>query len=305
VKLRLVCGLLCCASLLVFGQDSSDQQNPPPQQQTPPSAPATPPSTKPTVQMPPAQPGQPAVSPTPVRDTEGDEISIMPFYWMTSAQPHMLQARGSTVTQPGTYDFPKDKNYALGAVLTVPTGHENSLQFTYFRKQSQGNQTLTQDQVYFGNFFASGDTVAGRYTMQYMKLSWNYLAYPYPPAGAKFRFKTLFEVQYVGMDAGFDAPADANAITTQGRKNLILPALGAGIEYHLLPHVVFEAKASGFGILHHADLWDAEANLIVHASHLELLVGGKAFHFKTSPNGDNYFYMTMYGPYAGLRYNFK
>jgi len=139
-----------------------------------------------------------------------------------------------------------------------------------------------------------------------MKLSWNYLTYPFPSAGAKFRFKTLWEVQYVGTSVSFDAPGDSSTTTTQGRKSVILPTLGAGIELHPAKHFVFEAKASGFGIPRRSDIYDAEANLILQTSRIEVVLGGKAFHYKTNSNvSDNYFSQTLIGPYAGIRYIFR
>ncbi len=305
MKLRLASGLLCCVTFVAFGQESQPPQTPP-SQQPPPTAPGTPPTPKPKVELPPAPAGQPAKAPPPERDTLGDVFSIMPFYWYTTSQPHLRQGNNPGTTEPGSLDFNGDKKYALGGILTIPTSRENSLQFTYWRKISQGNSVLPADSIYFGQPFAAGDVMATHYTLQNIKLSWNYLTYPYPSAGAKFRLKTLWEVQYVTIHSGFDAPADTNATFTEGRKSLILPTFGLGIEYHLGKEVVFEAKASGFGIPHHGNIWDTEANLVFKGTrHLEMVIGGKAYHYKTSPQGDNYFYQTLYGPYAGLRYNFR
>ena len=296
--MKLAIGLLCCFTF-AFGQDT------PPPQQPPPPAPGTPPTTKPQVQVPAQPQGQPSKAPPVERDTAGDYISIMPFYWFNNTNPTLRKSHGATVTQDGAYDFSGDKKYALGAIVTIPTTHENSLQFSYFRKLNQGNAVMPADEVYFGQGYAKGDIVAAHYTIQSFKLSWNYLTYPFPSAGAKFRLKTLWEIQYVGVRSAFDAPADTNASPVEGRKSVILPSLGLGIEYHLGKHAIFEAKGSGFGIPKHAGIWDTEANLMFRASRLELVIGGKAFHFKTSPHGDNYFADTLYGPYAGIRYIFK
>jgi len=310
VKSRLASGLLCCFPFFAFGQDSPQQpppaQQPPPTKQPPPTAPGTPATPKPTVILPPQQPGQPSKAPPPERDTGGDSLSIMPFYFDTTNQPRLRQGIASTATQNGSLNFPGSRKYGYGGVLTIPTGHENSLQFTYFRRQDHGNALLGVDSSYFGTVFTNGDALNTRYTLQTMKLSWNYLTYPYPSAGAKFRFKTLWEVQYVTMLSDFDAPADVNATATEGRKSLVLPTLGVGIEYHLAKHFFVEVKGSGFDIPHHADIWDTEANAVIRAGRIEVVVGGKAFHFKTSPQAaDNYFFETLYGPYGGLRYIFR
>lgn len=303
MKSRLASGLLCCISFIAWGQDRDQQQQPPPQQ--PPTAPGTPATPKPKVTLPPPQPGQPAKAPPAEHDTGGDYISLMPFYWYTTPQPHLRTSHDTTASQPGNIDFPGDKKYAYGGILTIPTGHENSLQFTYFRRLDQGNTVLGPDSSFFGNVFSAGDVLATHYTLQTLKLSWNYLTYPYPSAGAKFRLKTLWEIQYVTMHSVFDAPADQNAIATEGRKSIVLPTLGLGIEYHMSKRFFFEVKGSGFGIPHHQDIWDTEANAVFRAGKIEIVAGGKAFHFKTSPHGDNYFFDTLYGPYGGVRYIFR
>ena len=40
-------------------------------------------------------------------------------------------------------------------------------------------------------------------------------------------------------------------------------------------------------------------------NHFELLAGGKYFHYKTSPQGEQYIKGTIYGPTVSLRYYFK
>jgi hypothetical protein len=249
------------------------------------------------VELPAAPAGQPSKAPSAERDTGGDELSFMPLYWSTRAQPKLRGAADTMATLPGSLDFTGDINYALGAVIGIPTGHENSLQISYFRKVSQGNTVLNTNSSFFSDVFYTGDVIATHYTLQNLKVSWNYLTWPAPSAGAKFRVKTLWEVQYMTINSVFDAPGDVSTTTTQGRKSVI--------EYHPAKHVLFEAKGSGFGIPHHADIWDTEANLVVRAGRLELVIGGRAYHFKTSPHTDNFFSDTLYGPYAGLRYVFR
>ena len=112
-------------------------------------------------------------------------------------------------------------------------------------------------------------------------------------------------MQYSETVGNFDAPQDPNAIATNGSKQVILPTLGLGIEYHPARHVRMEAKASGFVIPHHADLWNAEASMVLRMGRVEALLGGRAFHDKTSPQADEYFSHTEYGPYVGVRYMFK
>ena len=281
-------------------------QQPPPDQQPPPpvTAPGTPSIPKPTVQLPPSVP---PVTPTPPqeRDTGGDGFSIMAAYWINNDQP-VMRAGGSNYTLlPGDLHFTGNKKYSYAGVITIPTSRENSLEFTYMRKQGFGTSVISETSNFFGNNFAAGDAINTRYTLQTMKLSWNYLTWPYPSNGAKLRVKTLYEVQYVNIGTTFDAPLDPDAVPTSGSKSVILPTLGAGVEYHPAKNIRLEMKASGFGIPHHSDIWDVQAAVVFRYSRFEILLSEKAYHYKTGPYSDQYFTQTLIGPFFGLRYLFK
>ncbi len=304
----------------------NDQQQPPPPTTPPAQPPTTPPATPPD-QPPPTPPAQPpaGVEPTPPipkpavtlppprpapaitteRDTGGDGYSIEPIYWVTHSAPTVQQGRANTALIPGDLGFPGKSKAAYGFAITIPTGHENSLELTVFEAKGQGNSVLGISQAFFGNLYAIHDVLATATTTKTYKLSWNYLTYPFPSAGAKFRFKTLWEIRYTSVDASFDAPQDINAAPVIGSKSNFRPSFGAGIEYHPVRHVRFEAKGSGFGYPHHGNIYDAEASLVAHYTHFEVLAGARLFHYKTSPEDDQYFTQTMFGPYGGLRFIWK
>lgn len=280
---------------------------PPPTQQPPPpvTAPGTPSIPKPTVQLPPPVPPQ---TPTPPqeRDTGGDTFSIMGLYWLNNAQPVMRGGFTDTTLLQGNLRFNGNKKYAYKGVITIPTGHENSIEFSYWRKQGYGTTVIGNTTYnFFGNDFAPGDSVLTRYTLEGLKLSWDYLTWPYPSNGSKFRVKTLWQVQYVGIGTTFDAPADPDAVPTSGNKDVILPTFGVGLEYHPTRHFRLEMKASGFGIVHHADIWDVQAAAVLRLGKFEFFISEKGLHYKTSPKGDQYFTETILGPFGGVRFMFK
>ena len=294
-------------------QQAAQQATQPPAQppatppQTPPTQPpggveATPPVPKPTVQMPVPRPPPPV---TTERDTGGDNFSIQPFYWLARSAPTVAQGHANTDFDPGALGFPGHSKFADGVFITVPTGHENSFEFRFFQQTGQGNSVLGTTEQFFTTQYAIGDVLATNYRVASYKLSWNYLTYPYPSAGAKFRFKTLYEIQYVSVRGSFDAPADVNAVPTEGIKSIIRPTFGAGIEYHPARRVRFEAKLSGMGFPHHGDIYDGEASLVGGGPHFELLAGARIFHLKTSPTSDQYYKETLWGPYVGLRLIWK
>ena len=107
-----------------------------------------------------------------------------------------------------------------------------------------------------------------------------------------------------------DAPALEGALMILGdsasanaSKQIIYPAFGLAAEYALSPHVLFRADASGFALPHKSVLWDAEATIAYRRGAWEIRGGGKAFHFKTSPNSTEYVSATLAGAFIGLRYH--
>jgi hypothetical protein len=308
--------LSCVLTLPLLAQDAAEKQQPPTQttppptqtdQQPPPTQPPTqveptPPIPKPTVTLP-APRTAPAQSTE--RDTGGDAWSIEPMYWLAHQAPTIRQGHKNQASIPGDLGFPGANSYALGVAITVPTGHENSLEFSGFQAKGHGSNLLGVSQAFFGNLYAKGDTLLTSYNMRTFKVSWNYLTFPFPSAGAKFRFKTLYELRYTSFNTYYAAPADINAAPVAGYKSNIRPSLGVGIEYHPAPHVRFEMKASGFALPHSGEIYDGEASLVAHTRHVELLAGARIFHIRTSPKDDAYFTQTLWGPYGGVRLIWK
>jgi len=290
---------------------SQPPQQPPQQPPTPPQAPPTVPGTpsvpKPTIDIPSSPaPAKPASTQIQEHDTGGDAISVEPFVWLVRSTPTLRPGAGNTFTDAYSLRFPGGSKYAEGIIATIPTTRENSLEFTYFVLKGQGNTLLPVTENFYGNDFAVGDTMASNWLARSMKLSWNFLTWPYPSNGAKFRVKTLWEVQYSELSATFNAPADVNAILTNGSKQVVFPTLGLGAEYHPEKHLRLEVKASGFAIPHHADIWEAEASAVIRIGRVETLLGARAMHYKTSPQAsDEYISQSMYGPYIGIRYLFS
>jgi hypothetical protein len=254
-----------------------------------------------------------------VRDTGGDGWSVEPMLWFTHRPPVLQLGREATKTttdpvtgeitqgqtEPGNLNFTGQGSYAEGFVVTVPTLHENSLQLSGFRLDGKGTQTESENLILFGNNYAQGDFLITTYRVQSLKLSWNYLSYPYPSRGAKFRVKTLWEVQFAGVSTVINAPNDTATIPTAGNKDVIFPTFGLGLEYHPSKSLRLEMKGSGFGLPHRADIWDVEASAVLKLGSFEAFAGGKGYHFKTSPQANQYFTDTLWGPYVGVRWIFR
>jgi hypothetical protein len=320
VRSPLRSGILCCCLLSLTLAPRLGAQGGAQQPAASPSAQSTPQQTAEQPQASsPQNPPQPTAPGVDVRDTGGDGWSIEPMLWLTHREPVLLLGREATrttvdqatglasggQTEPGNLNFPGRAPYAEGFVLTVPTLHENSLELSAFRLDGSGTQTESENLILFGNNYAQGDLLITTYRVQSVKLSWNYLTYPYPSRGAKFRVKTLWEVQYAGVRTVINAPNDAATIPTSGNKDVIFPTFGLGLEYHPSKTLRLELKGSGFALYHRADIWDLEASAVLKLGAFEAFAGGKAYHFKTSPQANQYFTETLLGPYVGVRWIFR
>jgi hypothetical protein len=288
LDIRVFCSLL---AVLFTGSGQLPGQQAQPQPQPPQSAPASKPAT----------PDYP--------DPRGFTIGIS--YWVTSigSGPDLIGGKQSpdyaTLTGLG-----KPKT-SPGAEISFPISRTGSLHVEYFRTLGDGNQTLSRDSDLFANQFYKGDYLSTQYKIQSVKFYLDDLLYPHSFPVARFRLKSLWEIQYVSIKSSIDAPlapttdSSGNAISTtgQGSRRAVLPTFGLAAEYAMTPHVLFRVDATGFGLRHRSEIWDAEAVIAWRRRHFEILGGAKAFHFKTSPNNTEYLSSTVNGAFVGLRWH--
>lgn len=257
-----------------------------------------------------ALPQQAPSKPAPPQDPkilEDGGISIEPIFWLNWAQPQLYG--GKTATEYGNLAYTGKSKYAYGGEIGLPLGRANTLRLSYFRTQGNSNSYVgTNGATLFGEAYAAGDYLQASNRIQSAKISWDYLSYTFKN---HIRFKTLWEMQYVTISTAIAAPllgettdASGNVDTnsSNGSKNLFLPTFGVEFEQALSKHFRWEAKGSGFGLPHRADIWDAQADVAFRMKAVELLIGGKMYHYKTSPRGDEYFIDTLQGAFVGVRY---
>ena len=300
---------LCLLAWLGAPRSVAQQRTPPPPEDRPRTTPAEPPPLTPA----PAPPK--IISPEEMYDTSDGRTSFRLFYWYNPTDPKMFTGKGADHNVDSTLSFEGKSKASPGAELSFPAGKFNTLRFSYFRTQGSGNTTAgtpppSRGTVIWGANFNPGDLVTTSYTVQNAKISLDYTSWPFPVNNARFRIKTLWEVQYTTIRSGVEAPfapttdASGNAIQTAGTGSnwFIWPSLGMGIEAMLAKHVRFELKGSGFAFPHRSTLWDAEGFLAYKSGKWELDFGGKAFHFKTSPKRPEYLQATMPGAFVGIRW---
>jgi len=271
--------------------------------------PAQPPQTTPAARAP--QTNQPAPGPQrPVPDyPDPRTLTFGIFYWATGPG-----------TEPGLYSGRQALDYETltnlgrphrtpGIEASLPITRTGELHLELFQTTGDGNQNApAATDIFATASYNQGDYLATSYRLKSAKLYLDDLLFPHKFPVAKFRVKSLWEVEWVSIKATTDAPyIDATGVSasTSGARQIIFPAFGLAAEYAISPHVLLRAAASGFGLYHKADLWDAEATIGYRRGMWEIRGGGKAFHFKTSPNNTEYLSGTLTGAFVDLRWHWS
>ncbi len=224
-------------------------------------------------------------------------------YWLTSGPSSLLPGTQSADPASQHLQLPNADKRALGVTLIAPAGKYNRLEISGWEARGSGTSTAPVDVTYFGQTFAQGDLLQSSYRVRNIKVSYNYLTYPSPPT-SKFRFKTLYEMQYVGARADISAPYDLFAVPTNGTRNIFLPTLGVGADIVPNDNVHLEIKGSGMGLPGKSLILDGEALAVVRVRSIEVVAGAKYFRYRTSPNKDEFIQGRLFGPTVGIRYVF-
>jgi hypothetical protein len=271
---------------------------------------------EPQAQTPGAQPPptpQPATVPSPQRPVpdypDPRTLTFGISYWITGPG-----------TEPGLYTGRQALDYETltnlgkphrtpGIEASIPITRTGEIHLEYFRTKGDGNQNAPgATDIFATASYNKGDYLATQYQLQSAKLYLDDLLFPHKFPVAKFRLKSLWEIEYVQIKTTTDAPyLDSTGVSaaTSGSRMIVLPAFGLAAEYAISPHVLLRAAGSGFGLYHKSDLWDAEATIAFRRGMWEIRGGGKAFHFKTSPNNTEYLSATFAGAFVGLRWHWS
>jgi len=269
----------------------------PPAQQPPQPAPAPAPVTPPAVTTPPPPP-RPKIPP----DQKIENMwSGSMFYWQTTGAPKLRGGLPSVDPSQQFLDIVGPPHRPFGIEVTVPAGRYDRFEFSGFQLSGAGTGTATQNLLLYQTAIPAGDYLNTYYKTREFKASWNYLTYPAPP-DSKFRFKTLWEVQYVSVAPEVDAFYDVNLPSAKGTRSILFPTLGVGVEYVRSAKFRLEARGSGFFIPHHGEIGDTQADAVYRIGHLEIFLGGKLYHLKTSEHNQDYVIQNLWGPYGGLRW---
>ena len=314
--------LLCL--LLALATAWAQDQNQTPAPSAPAPAATVPSATTPTAATPPVTATStrtPEVS-SPVNT--GNGLSIEPIYWFVKGIPVLragevwLAGAGTSpgaltdnAANPGSLKYAGKLQRSPGARISIPVSKNATIRVSYFKANSYTGFTAAPGNLnLFGQAVTGGDALRTISDLESFKLSYDYLTYFWKRRNSELRLKTLYEVQRISVNSEVDDfQVDANVLTNINpiinSQSVFLPTFGLGLEHTVSRHFRWEARASGFGLLHRGDIVDAEAQIAFRASHFEVLGGGRWLHFKTNPKAAQYHVESMYGPYVSLRYYWK
>jgi hypothetical protein len=269
-------------------------------QQQEPAPPETPP--KPAVPLPPPLPPRP---PEVLMPDEGN-VAIGVAGWLPMGNPIFDGGQTNYNGNPARIQFQGTPKLAQGGDITLPGGGHNAIRLSFFQTTASGNVTTPTNLDVWDTNFASGDLMATHYKLRDIKLSYEFVTWPYPVGNRHFRLKTLWQAQYVQTSSYFTAPLSATDTGVgSGSKNIFLPTLGLGMTYYVSRDFRIDASADGFGIPHHSTIADAEAAPAYKLGKIELRAGLKLFYFKTSSAGDYYTRGRLTGAFVGVRFYWR
>ena len=293
-----VLAVLTIGSALLLAQE---QQPPAPATPAPTPAPATTPTPATT----------PAPSPKAETPNPDQAWSIDLFYWLTRANPQ--QRGGAAASDYETVGPIGPSESAPGIEVTLPLTKNDVLQLSAFQMRGRGASIASQALDVYSTSLPAG-FLTSQYRVRSAKASFEDFLYPYPNYAAKLRFKTLWEAQYVQVTSRTDAPLDTttDATTgfvsypnTTGSHQVFLPTFGVAMLYAVSKRLSLDLRGSAFGIPHHADLVDSEATAAYQIGPLQIVVGGRFFEFKSSPQSEEYYKGSIAGALVGLRWTVR
>jgi hypothetical protein len=267
----------------------------------------------------PAPATPPVPPPTPAPKKSGPDypdprtITVGVFYWYT------IPGSGPDI-QGGKIAAGYESLFGLGkykpgpaAEVSVPITRTGVIHVEAFDTKGDGSQLAPIATTVYSTSYIKGDYLSTQYNIRGAKLYLEDLLYPYKFPAAKFRLRSLWEVQYVGIKGTVDAPlktvtTDSSGNTTvttgSGSNQILLPSFGVAAEYAIAPHILLRAAGTGFGLPHKSEILDAEATVSYRHGKWEIVGGAKALHVKTSPQKDEYVTATMDGAFVGVRWHF-
>lgn len=278
-------------------------------QQAPPAAQQAPPASLP---VPAAQSAPAAASKEP--DYPDPRTFVIGVYGLSNITYAGPDIRGgvlaaNTNTYESLYGIGQPYRIIPQGELGVPVTRTGMLYLDFDRLHGSGNQVLTRPSFIDSYSFNAGDSMASTYHIITGRLYLDDLMYPHKFPVSRLRFKSIMGIRYISVTQTVvsptqDAISGAPGASFQlGTNYIFYPEFGAAMEYALAPHVLFRLDGAGFAIPHRSDLNETSATLSFRQKHVEVLLGVKTLHFKTTPKKEEYEIGTFITPFLGLRWH--
>jgi hypothetical protein len=295
------------------GDQATTPEQQPPAQQTPPADQAPQPSQQPgqagrqNLKLPPPPPKI-----IDVRMPGEAGVSIGFTGWAPFGNNYLDKGHSASFSGPSFAQLAGSSHGSFGAEVGVAAGLHNTIKASYFFAKTSGSLTAPTDLVLFSQTYSAGEALSNSSKLSVVKLSYEYLTWPYPVERRHFRLKTLYQVQYVTMRTAFDDPVKSatpdstgtiTSYATLGSKSFFSPAFGLGIHEYAARNLHFEVDVTGFAWPHRIQLLDTEASVGYRIGVFDIRAGAQAFHFRTSPQNDYFFRGTLAGAFVGIRWH--
>jgi hypothetical protein len=276
-----------------------------------PQAPAR--TTAPTTTTASTQPATNAKKPKVPDYPDPRTITFGLFEWATLPGVGPDVKGGKIATGYSTLDhLGKDHPITPGVEFSMPITRTGLIHLEAFLNKGDGSQNAAQETTLYGVQYLPGDYLSTQYQTRSAKIYYEDLLWPYKFPVSKFRVRSLWEFQWVGLTDTIDAPLKTTATnssgtpqsnTAMGGGTILWPTFGLAPEYALSPHVLLRGEISGFAFPHHAVLWDAQATLSYRHKSWEVMAGYRALHYKSSPQDSEYVFQTVDGGFVDLRWH--
>jgi hypothetical protein len=204
----------------------------------------------------------------------------------------------------------KPSRFVLEGEAGIPITRTGMLYVDFMRFHGSGSQILTNSPFIDSIQFNKGDELETDWHFQTGRIHLDDLLWPHKFPVARLRFKSIWGIRYISAEHQVLSPTEDEALGTPGASYgvgnpyILYPEFGLGMEYALSKHTLFHVEGAGFAFPHHSVMTEENATFSWRHSNLELLMGVKSLHFKSSPQKEEYMVGTWTTSFVGFRWYF-
>jgi hypothetical protein len=226
--------------------------------------------------------------------------------------PHIRGGRPAALSgiDENVNNLGKSSRFVLEGEAGIPITRTGMLYAEFERFHGDGVQVLTNSPFVDSIQFNKGDILRTGWHFQTGRIHLDDLLWPHKFPVARLRFKSIWGIRYISAEHEVISPTEDDVTGVPGSSfgvgnpYILYPEFGLGMEYALTKHTLFHVEGEGFAFPHHSVLTEGNATFSWRHSNLELMMGVKSLHFKSSPQKENYMVGTWTTPFVGFRWYF-